>query len=315
MAPSVEEKLLTVVLRLSRLGSSLIRKSPKLRTAWRHSLARLPGSGKYPNLIIIGAQKSGTTSLHDYLSVHSDIFMPYKKEPGLFLNNDDCQVEGTSRRRLRLDLEDRELLRLLEIGYRGEKWFGDSSTYYTMHPYIGTETPERLLKFSPDARLIYLVRSPYERMVSQYLWGEKNRFATGNFRDVLTQRFDIYLAISSYATQARRYMNCFGPERMLFLRSEDFLTDPNAVVGQALKFLGVNNNIDQNRNAKPRSFGPRNVSRNRDTHKPEDLLFPPELFDRLEPVISREVADFAKLSGLDLSNWVLSRERWVAGQS
>ena len=41
-----------------------------------------------PNLLIIGAAKSGTTSLHEYLKEHPDIFMSGHKEPHFLINNE-----------------------------------------------------------------------------------------------------------------------------------------------------------------------------------------------------------------------------------
>ena len=41
-----------------------------------------------PNLLIVGAAKSGTTSLHNYLSQHPDVFMSKHKEPHFLINNE-----------------------------------------------------------------------------------------------------------------------------------------------------------------------------------------------------------------------------------
>ena len=221
---------------LPNLASRLIRKSPAARGIWKHTLARFPARRKaatMPNLIIAGAQKCGTTSLHNYLAAHPDIFMPHHKEPGFFLDRDDREVENTTRNRLRYDLDDARLLRLMALGYRGEPWFGDSSTYYSMHPFMGSEAAANIAERSPDARVIYIVRHPLERMVSQYLWGERNRFALGSFRDVLDARLDVYLAISAFATQARHLLTHIDAERVLFLKSDELFRAPSVVVDRA----------------------------------------------------------------------------------
>src|ERR671915_544163 len=95
-----------------------------------------------PNLIVIGAMKSGTTSLHNYLSLHPEIFMTEVKEPSFFT------LEGN--------------------WWRGREWYeaqfpvaakirGESSPDYTKHPrHAGA--PERMHAMIPDAKLVYLLR-------------------------------------------------------------------------------------------------------------------------------------------------------------
>src|SRR5215208_1272534 len=104
-----------------------------------------------PNLFIIGAPKSGTTSLHRYLQEHPQIYMSRTKEPGYFAPD----VEG-SRSDLLFKHPDAEPEYLaLFANATNQKWVGESSTTYLM----SRRAPSLIDDFAPDARLIAMVRN------------------------------------------------------------------------------------------------------------------------------------------------------------
>src|SRR5687768_751449 len=112
-----------------------------------------------PTFVIIGAMKCGTTSLHYYLAEHPDVCMSEVKETNFFV---------------------------AELNYaRGLPWYeslfprraaacGEASPVYAA-TWRFAGIPERMHAVLPRARLIYIVRDPVERMVSQY----KHTFARG----------------------------------------------------------------------------------------------------------------------------------------
>lgn len=184
-----------------------------------------------PNLFVIGAMKSGTTSLHQYLDTHPQIAMSEQKEPAYFAE------EFTLRRGenwyLRLFPQD------TQYSYRGE-----SSTQYTRLPlYKGV--PERLHRFNPDARLIYVMRNPFERLVSHY-WHDVR------VRSILTQAGeprsllkavrrdqDGYLATSDYAMQLEPYIRLFGTDALYTLTFEALIADPQRELDKIYHWLGL----------------------------------------------------------------------------
>ena len=109
-----------------------------------------------PNLFIIGAAKCGTTSLHCYLDLHPEISMSRIKEPRFFA----CP-EGPREERA---ITDRN--RYLALFEAGKKIRGEASPAYSQHPAV-SGVPGRIAMESPDAKFIYLVRDPIERIESQ----------------------------------------------------------------------------------------------------------------------------------------------------
>lgn len=192
-----------------------------------------------PNLFIIGAMKSGTTSLHAYLNSHPQIYMSEFKEPEYFAKE--------------------------SVLSNGEEWYldlfatakdalviGESSTAYTNFPHFLTGVPERIAQFNPEARFIYLMRDPVQRTISDY-WHRVCWF--GETRDLFTavQTDPIYINISNYAMQLEQYFNVFERDRLAIFTFEELTTNTLEVVQKLFAWLGVDAtfippNLDQRKN-------------------------------------------------------------------
>lgn len=159
-----------------------------------------------PNLFLIGAMKSGTSSLHDLLGQHPDIFMCKRKEP-MYFSREEKLKKG-----------ERNYLELFKSA-RDERYVGESSTEYSKLPYrIGVA--ERIFNFNPEAQIIYLMRDPVRRAISHY-WhqvgmGRENR----PMKDAIHQDSD-YVMLSNYCMQLEPYMKLFGEKRVLCLLTEE----------------------------------------------------------------------------------------------
>ncbi len=180
-----------------------------------------------PNLLIIGAMKSGTTSRHDYLDTHPQIAMSEVKEPGYFVE---------------------------ELGLsKGEAWYlslwdqaskyryrGESSTHYTKLP-VSQGVPERLFRFNPEARLIYIMRNPFDRVVSHYWHALRDQYHGGELRPLLkaVKNDPGYLAFSDYARQLEPYFERFGKDTVLTLTFEALVEDPQREVDRIYRWLGL----------------------------------------------------------------------------
>lgn len=181
-----------------------------------------------PTFLVIGAMKAGTTSLYAYLDAHPDVFMPSAKELDFFVGAKNWN-HG--------------------IAWY-EKWFatagdatarGEASTNYTKHPFF-RDVPERIRSVLPGVRLVYVVRHPIRRMVSQYLhhvaeYGERSPASLALLENPML------FACSDYAMQIERYLEHFPREQLLIVTSED-LDDRRADTMRTIYgFLGVDASV------------------------------------------------------------------------
>lgn len=180
---------------------------------------------RIPNLFIVGAMKSGTTSIHNYLNTHPEIFMSKKpKEPRYFVKE------------LNWSKGEDWYLSLFELA-GDARIIGESSTDYTKLPvYQGVA--QNIASFNPEARIIYIMRDPVERSISHYWW-DVQYSAEG--RNMLTaiQKVTYLTDFSYYAMQLEPYINIFGRERVMVLTLEELSTAPDKIFPQLFEWLGV----------------------------------------------------------------------------
>jgi len=184
---------------------------------------------RIPNLFIVGAMKSGTTTLHNYLNMHPDIFMSQKpKEPQYFVQ----ELNGSKG-------EDWYLSLFESAG--DAKIIGESSTDYSKLPrYQGVA--QRIASFNPDARIIYIMRDPVKRSMSDYWW---NVQWSAEGRDMLTvmKKVPDITDISYYAMQLRPYIDIFGHNRVMTLTLEELSAAPKETLQQIFRWLGVDSSF------------------------------------------------------------------------
>ena len=177
-----------------------------------------------PNLFIPGAGKSATSSLHEYLGQHPQIFMSKEKEPHFFSN--DRNFQG--------DLSDKLQLyaRLFENG-KACKYRGESSTGYMVFPSV----VERIKKTIPDPYFIFVLRNPIDRAYSHYWWLRGRGYETRTFKDaVLADKHDMphpengirgvgwyryYYAFGRYGTYLKTFTDVFGYGKIYIITTED----------------------------------------------------------------------------------------------
>jgi hypothetical protein len=197
-----------------------------------------------PNLFVIGAMKCGTTSLHQYLAHHPDVFMSEPKEPGFFVQELNWS-KG-------LDW----YLGLFAHSH-GARVLGESSTHYTKLPsYRGVA--DRIRTFNPDARLVYLMRDPLQRIESHYWHNVRNLHREAErreFTEAVAQDPE-YLAFSDYAMQLEPYLAAFPRDQIRVLTFEEMSADPQAAIAALCRWLRLAGEVpaaafDRRWNARP----------------------------------------------------------------
>lgn len=179
------------------------------------------------NLFVVGAMKSGSTTLHEYLDRHPEVCMSSVKEPGYFVpelwkNKPDSAYEG------------------LFVSSAGERYFGESSTHYSKFPtYEGV--PERIYEYNPSARIIYIMRHPIRRLISHYYHALRDVDFYGETRPILKaiKKDPMYIAYSDYAAQLEPYYRLFGKDQVHVLTFEELVANPQAELNSMMQWLGL----------------------------------------------------------------------------
>ena len=214
-----------------------------------------------PNFFIVGAPKCGTTSLHEYLQHHPDVYMPYYKEPHFF----GSDLDGSRFRQFRG--QPGKYLKLFR-DVRGEQRIGESSPWYL----VSQQAAQEIHSYDPDARIIIMLRNPVDMMYS--MWSQFRY--SGNeqievFEDALaaeTQRRQgqrirraahcitglHYRHMTHFSDQVQRYYNEFGRDQVMVIIFDDFRADTARVYSEALAFLGLDTSVEVN-------FGVRNPNK------------------------------------------------------
>jgi hypothetical protein len=188
-----------------------------------------------PNVLIGGAQKSGTTTLHHFLGSHPESFTPRDRQEIHYVD-----VEASRGR-------DLDWYRSLFSGWAGEPVVFQTSPLYLFLPVV----PDRVQRVIPGARIVFVLRDPVNRAYSHY-WHEI-RFGreTLPFEAALAaepERIDrgfeylraySYEARGHYLPQLKRYCDRFRRDRMLVLRTEDLSGDLTGLARRLGAFLGL----------------------------------------------------------------------------
>lgn len=190
--------------------------SRRRRRAQRH--------GALPNLIVIGGLKCGTTSLHHYLSLHPEIAMSRPKELNFFVAELNWEL-GTDWYASHFDRE---------APVRGE-----TSPHYTNLPRFCGVAERMRETLGPEARIVYMVREPIERMLSHYLHNVGGGYESRPIEVALADPESAYVARSRYAMQVRPYLDRFGPERVLIVDNADLAREREQTVRRVFDFCGV----------------------------------------------------------------------------
>jgi len=187
------------------------------------------------DFFVIGAQRSGTTTLCDVLRQHPRLYLPAVKEVQYF-TVEDFRQRGP---------------RFLEPYYRdagADRRRGLADVQLLAH----ADAPRLLRDHYPDARHVAILRDPAERAHSAY-WFARNRGLdpAPTFEDALRreragdlggewERAHLtHLAHGRYATQLGRYVERFGADRVYVLLTDDLWDDARAAVGGLFRWLGV----------------------------------------------------------------------------
>ena len=199
----------------------------------------------FPNLLIIGAAKSGTTSLHNYLKQHPDFFMSDHKEPHFLINN-EIGVKRIHKAVTTLSDYQEMFEGSSEYKYRGE-----SSVMYLPFPDIAIRNIKKYL--NKDVKIIIMLRNPIERAFVGYLHNVRyNTSENLSFEEAIEKSEERYqkindmtpdtryLHVGMYYNQVKKYMDEFGKNVHVVIY-DDYVSNINGCIKRVFDFLNVNN--------------------------------------------------------------------------
>ena len=213
-----------------------------------------------PDFFIVGAPRCGTTAMHTYLKQHPDVFMA-QKESHYFAKDHVASYV----------VREEEQYDALFDKARAGQLLGEASVHYL----YSKVAPECIRRCNGNARILILLRNPVDLLHSlyhHYLYvgaedvlgfelaldadeGRRNGTKAHDSR-YFSGEYLTYKDMVNYARYIERYLDVFGPSRVLVVILEEFISDPVNVYHGVLDFLGLN------RFDPPDGFGVINRNRN-----------------------------------------------------
>jgi hypothetical protein len=205
---------------------------------------------KRPDLFIVGAPKSGTTSLYDYLDGHPEIYMSPVKEPIYFAPD----MQAGFKHRFTYGVDETAYLDLYADA-RDEKHLGEASTRYL----ASHQAPNLIHEFEPSSRIVAILRNPVEMIYALH-----NERVSHGAEDVVD--FESALALDDerragrklphgsnamgavyrdnarFGEQVQRWVDTFGRDRVLVIIFDDFAAETPGQFRRVLEFLEVDPN-------------------------------------------------------------------------
>jgi hypothetical protein len=179
-----------------------------------------------PTFLIVGAMRSGTTSLARSIGAHPDVFMVPTKELHFFDSHFD----------------------------RGIDWYESHFADAGAAGAIGEATPRymylepaaaRMASVVPEAKLVVILRDPVDRAYSHYWMNRARAFETLSFADALAAEADrgpgryAYVGRGRYLEQLQRLCRHYPREQLLVLFLDELRARPQETFSAAVTFIGV----------------------------------------------------------------------------
>jgi hypothetical protein len=177
-----------------------------------------------------GTAKAGTTTAYALLTQHPDICMSSVKETDYFQHNHERGLQW---------------FESLFAHYAGEAAIGEASPGNIVEP----EAPARMFAINPDMMVIFILRDPVARIVSQYNYGlHRGTDAAGRdfsrwIRDTSDPWRNRNIELGSYHRHLTRFVDVFGAERLIVVPFEELVRQTDATMRRIFAGLGVKEDV------------------------------------------------------------------------
>lgn len=199
-----------------------------------------------PNFLIIGAPRSGTSTLYAALRQHPEIYFSDYKEPWFFSLIDQKLSYTGPGDNVQKRINNIEEYEELFSGVVNEKAVGEASTLYLQC----TRAPITIKRFVPDIKLIIILRNPVERAFSNYKQHRQlNREPLNNFKEALEEEiirkkngwspFWFYSGIGFYGKQLENYLHYLNKNQIKVYLYDDLVNNKEKLYNSVFRFLDV----------------------------------------------------------------------------
>jgi Sulfotransferase domain len=205
-------------------------------------------NGRKVNLFIVGAAKSGTTSLCDWLDMHADVAMCRVKEPNFFathaLHFSEALTPPEPHKKYQYKIiKDKALYESLFGDVSNKRVIAEGSVNYLNN----IDTPNKLYNYNPDAKIIILLRNPVERAYSHYIMfyntgaESETNFLTALEKDQFRSpdKKLNYIEIGYYYKWIQNYLKYFPKQQILLLSFHELQENSREVLNRICQFAEI----------------------------------------------------------------------------
>jgi hypothetical protein len=213
----------------------------------------------FPDFIIAGSAKSGTTALHLMLDQHPDVFMSAIKETNYFIHayeptRDFVEHRGhlTLKDQVESDITDTQpkYEALFKDAAKGQL-LGEASPWYLLNDQV----PQRIKAHNPDAKVIIMLRNPSNVAFANFVHQVRDRaesltvdqidsvFDPEHYQRDNLHPFASHLRLPEYSKHLPAYLEAFDSDSLHIMIYEEFSSNRRQVVGELFEFLGLSNDV------------------------------------------------------------------------
>jgi len=306
------------------------------------------------NLFIVGAAKAGTTSLSHLLSLQPEIKFSPIKEPNYFSTDIDILHFSKAYKKRTYFIDENYFKNFpfppLQLSFvrkpeqyaqlfkatREYKYYAEASTSYLFSKHAA----KNIWEYNPKAKILIVLRNPYQRTLSHYNMALKYGFVSKSFEESLIQdinqknkawgQSELFIELSSYYLQVKRYLTIFPEKQVKIILFEDLIEKQEETLNSICHFLGITKiatplNTHKNKGEIPhfpalnKLLYESGIIKLLNTHKIhpntkkklQNILFknienkeiPIKVIEILKPYFFGDIQKTAKLINRDLSHW------------
>ena len=200
-----------------------------------------------PNFLIVGAAKCGTSSLHNYLNQHSDIFMPTFNKEGMKVKEPRFLIKDLVQNRLPKGIWNWDEYQALFDDVKKQKCLGESTVLYL---YFYKHAIKNIKKYlGKDVKIIIMLRNPIYRAYSAYSFASRTMQENQSFKNAIDSayiRYEndksaspmiLYKELGKYADMVEAYQKSFSNVHVVLY--DNFIENTTKEVKKVFDFLGV----------------------------------------------------------------------------